>query len=170
VTVRRDRSDRVVILLENNARSLLRYLERRVGTDDAQDALSETMTTVWRRASSMPDDDDGARLWMFGVARNVVLNTTRGQRRRTLLAERLRHLVEPAPAVDPVSEDVLDVRAALLTLAPDLAEIVRLVHWDGFTISQTAQILGLPDSTARSRYGKAKRCLADALESRHATT
>ncbi|MEU2205650.1 sigma-70 family RNA polymerase sigma factor [Microbacterium oleivorans] len=170
MTARPNRSNRVITLLENNARSLLRYLERRVGADDAQDALSETMTTVWRRASSIPDDDDGARLWMFGVARNVVLNTTRGQRRRTLLTERLRHVVYSAPEVDPVSEDVLDVRAALLKLSPDLAEIVRLVHWDGFSISETAQIMGLPDSTARSRYGRAKRHLADALATHHATT
>lgn len=156
-------ADWVVAVLDATARDLLRYLERRVGADDAPDALSETMTIAWRRASSIPTTTEDARLWMFGVARNVVLNTVRGQRRQDLLAERLRETVDPIQAVDPSSDVDLDVRAALDRLAPELGEIVRLVHWDGFAVSEAARILDVPATTARSRYAKAKRELGQML-------
>ena len=29
-----------------------------------------------------------------------------------------------------------------------MAELVRLVHWDGFTITDAAQVMGIPASTA----------------------
>lgn len=155
--------DRTMALLEATARDLLRYFERRVGADDASDALSETMVIVWRRSASIPRADADARLWMFGVARNVVLNTRRSQRRRVLLTERIRGTFDVSAAVAPPSDEGLDVRAALERLDPDLAELVRLVHWDGFAISEAAQILGLPASTARSRYQRAKRELSALL-------
>ncbi|WP_291057010.1 RNA polymerase sigma factor [Herbiconiux sp.] len=161
-------TERTVALLERTARDLLRYLERRVGADDAPDALSETMTTAWRRESSMPASDAEARLWVFGIARNVVLNTNRGRRRRNLLAERLRQTADPLEVVAPPSDGDLDVRAAIGTLDAELSELVRLVHWDGFTISEAARILDVPASTARSRYQKAKRDLSALLAPTHA--
>jgi RNA polymerase sigma factor (sigma-70 family) len=157
------RTNRTVATLETTARDLLRYFERRVGLDDAPDALSETMTTAWRRESSMPASDDEARLWLFGIARNVVLNVSRGHRRQNLLAERLRETVDRHDAVASPSDENLDVRAALDKLDADLSELVRLLHWDGFTISEAARILDVPASTARSRYQKAKRELSRLL-------
>lgn len=154
-------------LLERSARDLLRYFERRVGPEDAPDALSETMTTAWRRESSMPASDEEARLWVFGIARNVVLNTNRSRRRRSLLAERLRQTVDPLDVVEPPSDGDLDVRAAIEKLDAELSELVRLVHWDGFTISEAARILDVPASTARSRYQKAKRELSALLAPTH---
>jgi DNA-directed RNA polymerase specialized sigma24 family protein len=41
--------------------------------------------------------------------------------------------------------------------------VVRLVHWDGFTLGEAAALEGIPASTARSRYARAKRELAVAL-------
>ncbi len=38
-----------------------------------------------------------------------------------------------------------------------------LIHWDGFTIVEAAEILGLNPSTARSRYAAARELLRDAL-------
>ncbi|MCJ1703730.1 MULTISPECIES: RNA polymerase sigma factor [unclassified Rathayibacter] len=161
---RRDtQADRIVAILDATARDLLNYLERRVGTDDAADALSETMTIAWRRSSSMPLPDEDARLWLFGVARNVALNTSRTRRRQDLLAEKLRGIVDPIGVIGEPSDVVLDVRAALSKLTPELAEVVRLVHWEGFSLSEAAQILSVPPSTARSRYQKAKRELGDLL-------
>lgn len=157
------RADRTIVLLEETARDLLRYFERRVGLDDAPDALSETMTTAWRRESSMPASNDEARLWVFGIARNVVLNVQRGRRRRTLLGDRLRRAVDPIDTVAPPSDSDLDVRAAINSLDTELAELVRLVHWDGFALSEAARILDVPASTARSRYQKAKRELGALL-------
>lgn len=162
----------VVPALDANAGALLGYLERRVGVDDAPDALAEVMTVVWRRAADLPDDATGARMWMFGIAKGVAANAARGKVRRANLADRLR-AVTAAPRADgqavpgspsaPAADRGLDVRDAIGRLDPELAEVVRLVHWDGFALGEVAALEGIPASTVRSRYARAKRELAAAL-------
>ncbi|WP_415127831.1 sigma factor-like helix-turn-helix DNA-binding protein [Microbacterium sp.] len=39
---------------------------------------------------------------------------------------------------------------------PKLAELVTLVHWDGFTIAEAGLLQGVPASTARGRYQRAR--------------
>ena len=53
---------------------------------------------------------------------------------------------------------------ALNQLKPSEREIVRLVHWDGFTLSEAAQHLRLRLSTTRSRYYRARDRLKQLLE------
>jgi RNA polymerase sigma factor (sigma-70 family) len=155
-----------VAALEANAGALLDYLERRIGVDDAPDALAEVMTVVWRRAPEVPEDATEARMWMFGIAKGVLSNAVRGKVRRAKLADRLRSVTASdgaSSAAEPSADHGHDVRDAIARLDPELAEVVRLVHWDGFTLVEVAALEGLPASTVRSRYARAKRELAVAL-------
>ena len=154
------REDRLASALRDSAGDLLVYLSRRVGADDAPDLLGETMVVAWRRAADLPRGPESARMWLFGIARGTLRNHARGERRRWALADRIRGAAV-APA-DPADEG-LAVRDAIARLDPDLAEIVRLVHWDGFTIAEAAQIVGIPASTARGRHQRAKEALRAAL-------
>ncbi len=56
----------------------------------------------------------------------------------------------------PPSDEGIEVRDAIARLDPDLAELVRLVHWERMSLAQAAELLGIPDSTARTRYARAK--------------
>lgn len=164
VSPRRARADAVLTdALIANGPHLLRYLERRLGVDDAPDALGEVMVAAWRRCDDLPRDSQGARMWLFGIARNVVLNSQRGTRRRLGLADRLRQHQATRPPGQDGADEGIEVRDAIGRLEPDLAELVRAVHWDGFTLAEAAQILGIPASTARSRYGRARAELRSAL-------
>lgn len=140
---------------------LLAYLQRRVGFDDAADLLGETMVVAWRRGADLPDDEERARMWLFGIARGTLLNHARGERRRWALADRIRGA--GADAVAPPSDDGADVRDAIDRLDPDLGELVRLVHWERLSIVDAAELLGIPASTARGRYQRAKDELRAAL-------
>jgi RNA polymerase sigma-70 factor, ECF subfamily len=51
--------------------------------------MAETFLTSWRRLEEVPPGPE-ARLWLYGVARRVLANHHRGQRRRSALADRLR--------------------------------------------------------------------------------
>jgi RNA polymerase sigma-70 factor (ECF subfamily) len=139
---------------------LLAYLQRRVGLDDAPDLLGETMVAAWRRVRDLPEDSERARMWLFGIARNTVLNHGRGQRRRWALADRIR--VDSDRAL-PAADEGAEVRDAIARLDPVLAELVRLVHWDRMTLAEAAEVLGIPASTARGRYARAKEELRAAL-------
>lgn len=159
---RSPRGDEVTAVLTANSADLLAYFQRRVQHQDAADLVAETMMTVWRRAEDLPGDAEAARMWLFGIARNVLANAERGERRRWRLANKLRLLLgrgETAASADTGAE----VRDAVVRLGPEQAELVRLVHWDGFTLKQVAQVLGVPASTARGRYAQAKARLAELL-------
>ncbi len=150
-------------VLADVAPALLGFFLRRVEVaEDAADLVSETLAAAWKARRRMPEDPESARMWCFGVARNVLLHHHRGRRRRDALTERLRETIAVA-ARPAFPDDVVAIRAAVAALPEDLAELVRLVHWDGFTVAEAAELLGLRASTARSRHARAKELLRTAL-------
>ena len=133
--------------------------------DISGDLLGETLLQAWRRRDVLPDEPQRRRMWLFTIATNVLSNHTRSGRRRTALADRLRdHMSGTSPDVDLT--EILTVREAVLRLHDAQRELVMLIHWDGFSIVEAAEILGINASTARGRYSAAretlKRALADA--------
>jgi RNA polymerase sigma-70 factor (ECF subfamily) len=100
-------------------------------------------------------------MWLFTIAANVLSNHRRGTTRRLRLTNRLREhfVLEPSPDHAEPSA----VRDAVLSLRDSHRELVMLIHWDGLTILEAAELLGLNASTARSRYAAARNCLREAL-------
>lgn len=142
---------------------LLVYFERRLtDREEAADLLGQTMLTAWRRVEKMPADAERQRMWLFVIAANTLSNHRRTWQHRVALADRLRaHLAASAPASEV--GDALGVRDAVLRLHDAQRELVMLIHWDGFTIVEAAEILSVNPSTARSRYASAKEALRQAL-------
>lgn len=149
--------------LRANSVDLLHYFERRTDRDAAADLLAETMLAAWQREQDFPDGAEAARMWLFGIARNVLKNSQRGKRRRHRLASKLKMMLGPEDSSQAADEGV-EVRDAVRRLNPELGELVRLVHWEGFSITDAGQILGLHPSTARGRYQRAKEQLRQALQ------
>ena len=153
---------RLTAALRDASADLLAYLQRRAGIDNAPDLLGETMVVAWRWNAELPGDPERARMWLFGIARGTLLNHARGERRRWALADRIRGIHAP-DVVAPASDDGAEVRDAIDRLDPDLAELVRLVHWERLSLVDAAELLGIPASTARGRYQRAKEELRAAL-------
>lgn len=162
---RTDRGDRLEALIRANASDVLAYLERRIDPRaDAADVLSETLIVAWKKAGRAPADETGGRMWLFTIARNTLLNARRAARRRLAATDRLRWELEHSKATTGADDDdALAVRDAVSQLPRDLGELVELVHWEGFSIVEAAQVMGISASTARSRYASAKGRLRAAL-------
>lgn len=145
---------------------LLAYFVRRVTpAEDAADLLSETLLLLWRRVDAIPTDPDGARMWAFGVARNVLRGHRRTDQRRSALVGRLRLELSSADEVaHPADERVLDLRAAIDRLKPIDQEILKLVHWDGLSLIEAAAVVGMREGTLRSRYHRARARLRRQLD------
>ncbi len=143
--------------------ALLLYFERRTNPpEDAALLLNDLMVVLWRRSASAPTEPEQVRMWMFGIARKLVMNQARSGRRRAALAQRLREelaLMQPSLP----TEEALAVRQAVQGLPKLQRELVRLVHWDGFSLAEAARITGIGASTARSRYALARTKLAREL-------
>jgi len=154
--------------VRHNGPDLLSYLERRVADRaDAADLLAETFLIAWRRVDAIPADDQEARMWLYGVARNVLANHRRGVRRSSEMAGRLRVEVERVARLeDATSSSSARVQDAIDRLPEPLAELVRLVHWDGFGIGDAGDLLGVSASTARGRYARARELLLLELDAR----
>lgn len=143
---------------------LLAYARRRVTQpEDAADIVAETFLVAWRRVREVPDGDE-ARLWLYGVARNVLANHQRGGRRRDRLGERLRHRLALVPA-DP-GHDVperLAVRAALARLGDLDREVLTLTVWEELRPREVAAVLGVSPEVVRTRLSRARSRLRHLL-------
>lgn len=145
------------MILQHNAEDLLRFFLRRLEREDSADALAEVMTTAWKRVEQVPASPDQARMWLFGIARNTLMHVQRGNNRRFRLANRLRRVTTERTAPPP--EQGLEIRDAIDRLDDDLAELVRLVYWEGFTLAEAACITGRTASTVRNQHQRAKKNL-----------
>lgn len=164
MSARHPTDDHVARLVRASGADVLAYFERRLrDREDAADLLGETLLVAWRRADVVPRDDTQARMWLFGVARGVLSNHSRGVRRRIRLADALRDQLASAPRETPRGERQDALLEAIEGLPSDLAELVRLVHWDGFTLAEAAELTGIPASTARGRYARARELLHRSL-------
>jgi RNA polymerase sigma-70 factor (ECF subfamily) len=69
---------------------VLSFARRRApDPETAQDVAAETFRVAWRRIDKVPDGADGELPWLYAVARNILANHLRGQRRGGRLTARL---------------------------------------------------------------------------------
>lgn len=149
--------------LTQNSDDLLAYFERRVHVcEDAADLLGETLLQVWRRHDALPEDPTRQRMWLFTIAAHVLANHRRSGRRRLALADRLRDQMAVTPMQPDLGEQTA-IRDAVMHLRDAHRELIMLIHWDGFTVVEAAEILGLNPSTARGRYAAARMALRETL-------
>jgi RNA polymerase sigma-70 factor (ECF subfamily) len=144
-------------------RKVYAYALRRTDRASAQDVVSETFLTAWRRRAELPVQE---LPWLLGVARLVLANHARSQRRRDALVqvfagEAHRHASAPADT----DHDLLH---ALAQLGEDDREALILVGWDGLRPAEAAVVVGCTPSTFRVRLLRARRRLATELGRRHA--
>src|ERR1700712_3314159 len=87
-------------LFEQHGDAVLRYARRRTTSAIADDIVAETFLVAWRRLEHVPAEPRG---WLLGVARRVLANQWRADRRRAELASRLA--LEVPAAVEGLQSD-----------------------------------------------------------------
>ncbi|WP_067486515.1 RNA polymerase sigma factor [Actinomadura hibisca] len=145
--------------------AILGYLARRTEPpEDAADLAAEVFTVAWRRVADMPPGDE-TRLWLYGVARNVLANHRRGRTRRHRLADRLREHLSRSPHLhhDDDHDGTAPVHAALAALPERDRELIALTAWEGMTPAEIAVVLDADPATVRSRLSRARARLRAAL-------
>src|SRR5580693_7178530 len=143
--------------------AILGYVLRRTGNpDDAADVIAETFLTAWRRLDDIPRDPE-ARLWLYGVARRVLANHHRGERRRSALTDRLR--ADLASGYRPPEPDgeYAHITAAFRRLPAADRELLALSAWEGLDYGQIAVVLGCSRNAVRLRLFRARKRFAAEL-------
>jgi RNA polymerase sigma-70 factor (ECF subfamily) len=152
-------------LYQRYARPVFGLALRRLGDRGrAEDALQETFVSVWRSARTYKPERGPGAPWLYGVARNAIVDRSRA-----------RH-EPPAEAPDePSLEAGPDERAegswvrwrihrALETLPEREREVIALAYWSDLSQSEVADKLGIPLGTVKTRTRAALAHLAEALE------
>jgi len=151
-------------LFATHSRAVLAYAVRRSSDqDDAADVLAETFLVAWRRVSDVPSGE-GELMWLYGVARRVLANQQRAERRRQRLAQGLgRELSSALRTAAPAAADGHLVLEALAGLELEDREILLLAAWEELSAQQIGAVLGITQIAARSRLHRARKRLQAAL-------
>ncbi|MGV9801656.1 sigma-70 family RNA polymerase sigma factor [Mycobacterium sp. NPDC003449] len=160
----------------------------------AEDVVQETLLRAWRhrpdglypvahpsdglRASAHPSDglravpDSGsdpersARAWLFTVARNMIIDERRSARFRNETG-----VSDPEQVADHAAPDQVDTaldRLLLSTALSQLSEehraVIRRAYYQGWSTTQIATDLQIPEGTVKSRLHYAVRALRLGLQ------
>lgn len=156
--------DWFVALYHAHVTAVLGYALRRVDVaEDAADVVAETFLVAWRRPTAVPGGD-GARPWLYAVARRVLANHRRGADRRDRLGGRLRAELAatvPDPA-DAVAVDV-DTERLLASLPTRDREVLELAVWEQLTPREIAVVVGSTALAVRTRLSRVRARLRHEL-------
>ena len=152
---------RLVDLYDDGLRALAFHL---MGSREAMDeALQETYLNAYRGLPRFRGEA-GVGTWLYRIAYTTCLQRLRRpERLEPTDAERLEALAPPSP---DVADDVAlrdEVRCALGALTPAQRVAVLLIHRDGFSYANAAEILDVPVGTVASRMAAARTILGDKL-------
>jgi RNA polymerase sigma-70 factor, ECF subfamily len=152
-------------LFDEHGGPLYGYVLRLTGDSGrAEDVVQETLLRAWRH----PDAIGGGsiRAWLFTVARNLVVDQHRARRSRP--PETGDEALAVVPADDELDRAVESwaVAEALAALRPEHREVLAEVYYQGKSVKEAAESLGIPAGTVKSRTYYALRALKLALEER----
>ncbi|WP_329040529.1 RNA polymerase sigma factor [Streptomyces sp. NBC_00178] len=132
----------------------------------AEDVMSETFLTAWRAREHLEPEGGPLTPWLLGIATHKAENARRGIRRRLAFLGRQRQVPVVADFAGEVAGRVDDARrlqavqGALDRLRRHEREVLTLCVWSGLDYQQTADALGIPVGTVRSRLSRARARLA----------
>ena len=147
--------------------------------EDAEDLVQETMVKAWAAFRSF-EPETNLRACLYRIMTNTFTSSYRRRDRMPLLLQDgvVDRMAVPAwPAGPPATgarsaeAEALDrmpdeaVRQALRELPDDFRTVVYLADVEGYTYHETAEMMGTPIGTGRSRLHRARRALRAKLTS-----
>lgn len=139
--------------------SLLAYLRRYVGPDEAEDVLQRTFLDAWRHSSAYQPAHRFST-WLFTIAHRRAVDTLRARRHRVVDVEAARDLVgEDGRETAERYAEAAEVRAALARLPEHERQALELTYYAGLTQREIAAHLDVPIGTVKARTSRATRRL-----------
>jgi len=136
---------------------IAKYVQRRISWD-VDDIVDDIYTTAWRRRADLPVNQDEALLWLYGIGRKLIANKVRWKAR----SDRFNKLNTPLVSAGIASQSSRDhwVHDALVELPANHREALMLVEWDGLSVADAAEVIGVPETTLTKRLSAARAAFA----------
>lgn len=145
-TIKKEEFERLVI--ENQLSMYRLAMSILKNSNDAEDAVSETVLTAYEHLSSLKKNDS-FKAWMMTILVNVSKKMLR-KKKRVVLYDDLG-LFEKS-----TDEGSCEMWEAVLTLNAKYAKVVILYYYEGFSTREIARILHIPEGTVKSRLSRAR--------------
>ncbi|HET6505711.1 MAG TPA: sigma-70 family RNA polymerase sigma factor [Baekduia sp.] len=155
------RRERVEDLYDEYGARVLAFARRRTDPATAEEITVDVFVVAWRRTADVPDVEP--LLWLYGVARRLLANAHRAQRRREALLTALKGIRPPA------THDVREpgpLLEALAALGKADREVLMLSAWEDLDARQIAAVLGRSEPAVHQRLHRARQRLRAQLERR----
>ncbi len=127
------------------------------------EVVNDTFLAVWQKPGSYRGNGEVAA-WLWGIAIRTLLHRLRP--RKSVFERLVRHRPEHLPSAEEavlLSVEHSDVGQALQRLSPELLAVVQATVLDGLSTRETAELLGIPSGTVKSRMSRARLELKEAL-------
>nr|WP_218045281.1 RNA polymerase sigma factor SigM [[Mycobacterium] fortunisiensis] len=135
--------------------------------DDADDAVQDALFSAHRTAASFRYDS-AVSSWLYRIVVNACLDRVRRARSQPAAAryelEDLAHLRDPAGDPARRVDTAIVVERALMQLPVEQRAAVVAVDMQGFSVAETARLLGVAEGTVKSRCARARTKLARLLQ------
>jgi len=125
--------------------------------EDCADAVQEALTRAWKKRGSLRSMDR-FKPWLMRILVNQCNDMLRRQQKRSYIP------LEDIPLADQAATTPIPLKEAIEALAPKLRITVTLHYWEGYSVQETAKMLGLPSGTVKSRLRAARRELSALLQ------
>jgi len=143
---------------------LWKYVRRVAGNDDA---ASDAMQDVWLRVlRGIVRLRDGSKLrpWLFGIARNVLMDRLRQRYASPPPADIDLSDIGGDTIPDPLEEDMTALEDELARLPETEREVLTLFYLQELSLSEVADVLRVPVGTVKSRLFRARHMLRRGLD------
>ncbi len=145
-------------------RFILRFIK---DEGQAEDLIGEVFLDVWRQADRF-EGRSSVSTWILGMARFKALSSLRKTTEAELDEDKAAAIADEADNPETVSQK-LDkakaIRRCIDQLSPEHREIVDLVYYQEKSISEVAEIVGIPENTVKTRMFYARKRLQELMRS-----
>jgi RNA polymerase sigma-70 factor (ECF subfamily) len=142
---------------------LMRLAVRLTGGDwhHAEDLAQEAILRAWRHRGAIRPGQE--RAWLTATARHLAVDGYRRESARRAREARYASLAVPADDLAGRVAETVTVRAAVAALPPIRRAVIAELYYAGSTIAETAEALGIPPGTVKSRANHALAALRATL-------
>jgi RNA polymerase sigma-70 factor (ECF subfamily) len=147
------------------------FLRRLAGNEaDAADLTQRTFGRLWRALPTFAGRSSVSS-WIHSIAHHVYVDWRRSNHRNEVRSDDWWAVcAAPGPTPDEIAAGN-DLRAAIYNsvdrLEPDLRDTVHLHYYQGLTLEETAEVMGIATSTVKYRLRQALGRLQDEFAAEH---
>jgi RNA polymerase sigma-70 factor, ECF subfamily len=161
-----DRNAMHTLYARHNVR-VYRFILRMVrDTTTAEDIVSQVFLDVWRTAGQF-EGRAQVSTWLLSIARFKALTALRQRRHEDIEQDDVLDIADDADTPE-TSLDRSNTRAILRACVAKLSaahrEIINLVYYHEKSVEEVGQIIGIPQSTVKTRMFYARKQLAGLLK------